>query len=112
MSNAFNGCTQNVSMYNVQQIGEKESLHRELRGLEEKKKSLAERINAHALQGTQDEDAMAEHDQVEKDIEGLKAYMKKYGLEGGRRKKHRRTHRRSKSRAKKSGAKKSRRSKH
>lgn len=104
MSTAFSGNTQNEGMYNVGQIDEKERLHKELGDLEEKKRSLTTKINA---QEAQDQNAIFERDQVQQDIDDLKAYMKKRGLEGGRRKKHRRTHRRSKSRAKKS-----RRSKH
>ena len=106
---AFSGDTINLSASNVDQIDEKERLHAELRDLEEKKKSLTEQINA---QPAQDQDAIFERDKVETDIEDLKAYMKKRGLEGGRRKKHRRTKRHSKSRRSKSRRSKSRRSKH
>jgi ribosomal protein S15P/S13E len=104
---AFSGNTQNANAFNVNMIDEKESLHTELRDLEQQKKNLTERINAHARQGPQDEESMAERDQVQEKIDNLKAYMKKRGLEGGRRKKHRRTKRHSKSRRSKS-----RRSKH
>ena len=89
-------------------IDEKEKLHNELRGLEEEKKSLLERIYA---PGAQDELAMHRLDEVEKEIEGIKAHMKKYGLEGGRRKSHRSKSRRSKSHRSKSRRSKSRRSK-
>lgn len=106
MSTAFRGNTQNANAWNVEMIDEKEKHHNELRALEERKKSLDARINA---QAAQDEEAMYERDEVEKEIENLKAHMTKYGLEGGRRKK--RTHRRSKSHRSKSYAKKSRRSK-
>jgi len=108
MSTAFSGNTQNVGAWNVEMIDEKEKHHNELRALEERKKILDARINA---QAAQDEDAMYERDEVEKEIEDLKAYMKKYGLEGGRRKSHRRKSHRRKSRRSKSCAKKSRRSK-
>jgi hypothetical protein len=106
MSTAFSGNTQNADAWNVDMIDEKEKHHNELRKLEEEKKSLIELIYA---PGAQREGAMHRLDEVEKEIEGIKAHMKKYGLEGGRRKK--RTHRRSKSHRSKSYAKKSRRSK-
>ena len=81
----------------------------ELRDLEQQKKNLTKRIND---QEAQDEESMAERDQVQQKIDDLKAYMKRRGLEGGRRKKHRRTKRHSKSRRSKSRRSKSRRSKH
>ena len=106
MSTAFSGNAQNVGAWNVEMIDEKEKHHTELRALEEEKKSLIDLIY---VPGAQREGAMHRLDEVEKEIEGIKAHMKKYGLEGGRRKK--RTHRRSKSHRSKSYAKKSRRSK-
>jgi len=86
-------------------IDEKEKHHNELRKLEEEKKSLIDLIY---VPGAQREKAMHRLDEVETEIEGIKAHMTKYGLEGGRRKK--RTHRRNSHRSK-SGAKKSRRTK-
>ena len=113
MSTAFKGNTINVDAWNVDMIDEKETHHTELRDLEEEKKSLLDLIYT---PGAQREGAMHRLDEVEKEIEGIKAHMTKYGLEGGRRKKHRRTRRRNshakKSRRSKSRAKKSRRSKH
>ena len=106
MSTAYSGNTINVSASNVDMIDEREKIHTELRALEEEKKSLMERIYA---PGAQPEEAMHRLDEVKTEIDGIKAYMKKYGLEGGRRKK--RTHRR-KSRRSKSRRSKSRRSKH
>jgi peptidoglycan hydrolase CwlO-like protein len=109
MSTAYRGNTINVSASNVDMIEEKEKHHTELRALEEEKKSLMERIYA---PGAQPEEAMHRLDEVETEIEGIKAHMKKYGLEGGRRKSHRQKSRRSKSRRSKSRRSKSRRSKH
>jgi peptidoglycan hydrolase CwlO-like protein len=106
MSTAYRGNTINVNASNVDMIYEQEKHHTELRALEEEKKSLMERIYA---PGAQPEEAMHRLDEVKTEIEYIKAYMKKYGLEGGRRKK--RTHRR-KSRRSKSRRSKSRRSKH
>ncbi len=106
MSTAYSGNTINVSASNVDMIDEREKIHTELRALEEEKKSLMERIYA---PGAQPEEAMHRLDEVKTEIDGIKAYMKKYGLEGGRRKK--RTHCRSKSHRRKSRRSKSRRSK-
>jgi len=73
---------------------------------------LDKRIEHHTQQGTQDEQSMAERDQVVKYIKDVEKEIKeKYGAQGGRRKKHRRTKRHSKSRRSKSRRSKSRRSK-
>ena len=114
MSTAFRGNTINVNASNVDMIEEKEKHHTELRALEEEKKSLMKRIYDPDASGAQPEGDMHRLDEVEKEIEGIKAHMKKYGLEGGRRKKrtHRRKSHRSKSHRSKSRRSKSRRSKH
>lgn len=111
MSNPFSGNTQHATMWNVGQIDEEERLRNDLEKLEEKRKSLLDRLY---VEGAEDQQVGRELDAVVKEIDALTQQMKNKGFLGGRRKK--RTHRRSKSRRSKSRskscAKKSRRSKH
>lgn len=90
---AFSGNTQNVSAYNAGHAYEANYREMELAELEAKKKALQNRIFS---QEAQDEDAMYELEDVEKNIVDLKQYISDYQLKGGYKRSNKRGTKRTK----------------
>lgn len=73
MSNPFSGNTQHATMWNVGQIDEEERLRNDLEKLEEKRKSLLDRLY---VEGAEDQQVGRELDAVVKEIDALTQQMK------------------------------------